>query len=367
MPFKWQINASAVGKLLGFFGKERQHQAIAETWHMNLKRMPRFGVRPSILPSRPTIAQVVEQEIAQTVEYTKLVESGVKRSISQVEAVTHIHKLATQKTSIAVVEAREAQLAVKKAKKICILRQYPTIKAGLKTRIGGFFAVRNKIYWKKSSKSVKLATLEMASAEGWSPQSVAVKITTKAVKRAEVTAVRAVVATRVQTHIVQKATKVINTVRGTRNEATDLELVQQKYPGVVSGNNQAKFLQIPKGTGQYGAFVIGKIDGVDKTTETIYELKHRQSRLFHELRPYEIVQCLLYLKMFQKSRVTLVETYKGAQVYYPMHLQDNVMYHKGEETLQWKTITTGLQLIVDLLNRAEVEEDYRSLLMQKIF
>ena len=55
MPFKWQINASAVSKLMGSFGKEQQLKAIAETWYMNLKRMPRFGVRPSMLKDQTVV------------------------------------------------------------------------------------------------------------------------------------------------------------------------------------------------------------------------------------------------------------------------------------------------------------------------
>ena len=367
MPFKWQINASAVGKLLGFFGQERQHQAIAETWQMNLKRMPRFGVRPSILPTRPTVAQVVEKEIAKSTEYTTLVESGIKRSISQVHAVDHIHQITIQKTSTAIADAAEAKQAVKKAKNISIIHQYPTIKSGLKTRIGGFFAVRNKIYFKKSRKTAILSTLTIADEAGWKPKVMAVEITKKAQRKAEVTATQAVVAQQIQQHIVKTASKVINTKRGIRREHSDLELVQQKYPGVVSGNNQAKFLQISKGIGQYGAFVIGKIDGLDRTTDIIYELKHRQSRLFNQLRRYEIVQCFLYMKMFNKNRLTLVETYCGTQVYYPMQLRNNIVYHKDQELMNWDTISTGLQNIVELLNKAEVDKKYRSILMEKIF
>jgi len=367
MPFKWQINASAVGKLLGFFGKDRQHQAIAETWHMNLKRMPRFGVRPSVLPTRPTVQQVVETEIATTAEYVTQVESGIKRSISQTQAVDNMHKIATKKASKLAVDAQNAQRAVKKARKIYIVHQYPTIKSGLKTKIGGFFAVKNKIYHKKSTKTAKLSTLAAAAAKGWKPKIMAVEQTKKAEITAKVTATRAAVAQKVQRHIVKTAQKQINTLRGTRKEATDLELVQQKYPGVVGANNQAKFLKISKGIGQFGAFVIGKIDGFDKTTDTIYELKHRQSRLFHELRRYEQVQCLLYLKMFQKSRLMLVETYCGKQVYYPMQLADNQLYHNGQATIHWNTIITGLEDIVKLLNKAETDSEYRSILMQKIF
>jgi len=52
--FNWQINASAVGKLLGYFGPDRAVEALAQTWRMNLKRMPRFGVTPSVQLGRRT-------------------------------------------------------------------------------------------------------------------------------------------------------------------------------------------------------------------------------------------------------------------------------------------------------------------------
>ena len=32
--FNWQINASAVGKIMGFFGPENALKALANTWHI---------------------------------------------------------------------------------------------------------------------------------------------------------------------------------------------------------------------------------------------------------------------------------------------------------------------------------------------
>jgi hypothetical protein len=366
MPFKWQINASAVGKLLGFFGKDRQHQAIAETWQMNLKRMPRFGVRPSVQPTRPTIEQVVQKEIATSKEYTVLVQAGVKRTVKQEQVVHTMQTIAKRKATASAAIAVEADRAVKRSRQ-CLLHTYRNIKAGhRKTRIGGFFAVETKIYEKKSTKTSRLTTLDHAAGNGWKPKALAVEQTQVLVRQADIATKKAVVAEAVCKHIVKTASKQINQQRGIQKEASDLELVQQQYPGVKSGN-QAKFLQVGRGTGRYAAFVIGKIDGFDATTDTIYELKHRQSRLFHELRHYEQVQCLLYLKMFKKTRVTLVESYCGQQVYYPMELQGDALFHNGEETLRWSNILTGLDNITHLLNKAEVDESYRNILMQKIF
>ena len=367
MPFKWQINASAVSKLLGYFGKDRQHQAIAETWHMNLKRMPRFGVQPSVLPSRPTVEAIVKQEIANTVEYKTLVKAGVDRSVHQQQAVANMQVIATNKAVHCMEEANKAERAVKRAKTVCFIRMYPKIASGLrKTRINGFFAVNGKIYHKKSTKCAKLTTASHASSEGWKSPAVAVKATAVAVEKAQIWSKKAAVAQTVQKNIVKLAHKQINTTRGTQSEATDLERVQRKYPSVVSGNNQAKFLHVDKGSGLYAGFVIGKIDGYDDTTGTIYELKHRRSRLFHELRRYEQVQCLLYLVMFKKSRLTLVETHLDKQMYYPMEFYNGILKHNGQEMLKWSTICTGLAEIVSLLNKAEVNEEYRNILLEKI-
>ena len=94
--------------------------------------------------------------------------------------------------------------------------------------------------------------------------------------------------------------KVINTTRGIRRESTDLELVQKRFPSVRAGNDRAYFMHI---TGdKWSAFLIGKIDGL--ADKMIFELKHRQSRLFHEFRTYEQVQCMLY--NFVHSQYTVV-------------------------------------------------------------
>ena len=75
--FKWQINASAVAKMLGYFGKERQQKAIAECWFMNIKRMSRFGTTPSEIPQQKTTEEIVQQELSKPA-YQQLVQNRPK-------------------------------------------------------------------------------------------------------------------------------------------------------------------------------------------------------------------------------------------------------------------------------------------------
>jgi hypothetical protein len=146
--------------------------------------------------------------------------------------------------------------------------------------------------------------------------------------------------------------------------------VQKRYPNVVAGNTQAKFLAV---SGRpYKAFVIGRIDGIDAVNGVIYELKHRQSRLFRQLRGYEQVQCLLYMQMFRVARLTLVETYNGEQLYYPMEMREGQVFYKDVDGVEkkgivWEDVRKALETIVENLNRAEQDEMYRNRLINILF
>ena len=371
MPFKWQINASAVGKLMGHFGRERQVRAIAETWHLNLKRMPRFGVIPSQMPAKPTVEQMVREEIKSNARLSSIVNAGVNRTIEQADAVQRMKRSADEMVGMARQEASAAAVQVKKAKSCQVLKNYSKIQSGVsQTRVGGYFLVNSKTYHKVSRKCAQLSTMEEAGEDGWKKKEEVCKEIAVAQKVAVVAARQVQKSSCVAKHIQKTAVKEMNTTRGIRNEATDLELVQKRYPNVVAGNTQAKFWSV---SGRpYKAFVIGRIDGIDVVNGVIYELKHRQSRLFRQLRGYEQVQCLLYMKMFQVPRLTLVETYKGEQLYYHLKMTEGRMSYTDvdgveKEGLGWKEIQEGLEIIVEQLNRAEIDENYRNQLMAALF
>jgi hypothetical protein len=147
-----------------------------------------------------------------------------------------------------------------------------------------------------------------------------------------------------------------------KKEASDLEILQRTVPNVKAGNDRSYFLNVSRGDGAHGAFVIGRIDGFDHTTDTIYELKSRSSRLFHRVCEYEEIQCLLYAKMLRKEKIVLVGTYRGEQLLYPMR------FHNGKlGNLIWQNIQRQLEQVVQNLNRIEEDENYRQKIINILF
>ena len=54
----------------------------------------------------------------------------------------------------------------------------------------------------------------------------------------------------------------------------------------------------------------GRIDGLDKDTGELIEIKNRINRLFYKLRDYEKVQIFIYMKLLDKQEATLIENFK---------------------------------------------------------
>ena len=119
--FKWQINASAVGKLLGYFGKERQQKAIAECWLMNIKRMPRFGVTPSEIPQQKTTDEIVQQELKKPV-YKQLVKKAVADANDQ-SSVTR--QIVTNVSNTVTSTKRKYEETISEVKKVEELKEMP--------------------------------------------------------------------------------------------------------------------------------------------------------------------------------------------------------------------------------------------------
>ena len=126
------------------------------------------------------------------------------------------------------------------------------------------------------------------------------------------------------------------------------------------------------GGNPYAAFIIGKIDGISE--DCIFELKHRQRRLFGELRDYEQVQCIMYMKMVKLPRLRLVETYQGEQLYYELKLDTNgqCQYRSEGDSnwtsgLHWQSIKSSLDRVVGDLNKAETDHSFREHLKTFLF
>ena len=369
--FKWQINASAVGKLLGFFGKFAQNQAIAENWNMNLKRMPRFGAVPSFVPNAPTTDEVITQEIQKEPVYAAVVSAAVERKVKPEAAIKEIKEKVVADNKRAAVEVIDLEKVVKKIKHCRFIVNFTKKSRGIDTcSQKGYFSVGSKIYYKKSRRTAILSTVEDAREDGWILKKEIVKMEeTIATKRAEVKKTEKIVQ-----NVERLMTKTISTTRGIVRELSDLQKIQIQYPNLLPGNNSAKFMSVKKGNGLYSGFVIGKCDGYDKENRTIFELKHRRNNLFNEVRRYEQVQCLLYLKMHPKfDKLVLVETFQKDQLYYNIKIENEQLFWKKasdnefQPGLRWNIIANGLKSIVSLFNRAETDESYRQTLIDTLY
>jgi len=369
--FKWQINTSAVGKLLGFFGKFAQNKAIAENWNMNLKRMSRFGAVPSFVPNAPTTDEVITQEIQKEPVYAAVVSAAVERKVEPKQAIKEIKAKIVADNKRAAVEVIDLEKVVKKIKHSRFIVNFTKKSRGIDTcSQKGYFSVGSKIYYKKSRRTAILSTVESAREDGWVLKEEIVKMEEKiATKRAEVKKTEKIVQS-----VERFMTKKISTTRGIVRELSDLQKVKIQYPNVIAGNNSAKFMSVKKGNGLYSGFVIGKCDGYDKGNSTIFELKHRRTKLFNEIRRYEQIQCLLYLKMHPKfDKLILVETFKKDQLYYHIKIENEQLFWKKasdnefQPGLRWNIIANGLKSIVSLFNRAETDESYRQTLIDTLY
>ena len=369
--FKWQINASAVGKLLGFFGKFAQNQAVAENWRMNLKRMPRFGAVPSFIPDAPTVDEVITHEIEKEPVYAAVVSAAVERKVEPKQAIKEIKEKVVAENKRAAASVIELEKSVKRIKRGRFIVNFTKKSRGIDTcSQKGYFSVGSKIYYKKSRRTAILSSLEAAKEDGWIQQQEIVKMEQKIVaKKVEVKKTEKIVQ-----NVERIMTKEISTTRGIVHEMTDLQKIQILHPKLVAGNNSAKFMSVKKGNGLYSAFVIGKCDGYDTEARTIFELKHRRSKLFNEIRRYEQVQCLLYLKMHNKyEKLILVETFLKDQIHYNVKIENGQLFWKKSSDehfqpgLRWEVVFNGLKSIVSLFNRAETDENYRQTLIDTLY
>jgi len=368
--FKWQINASAVGKLLGFFGKFAQNKAIAENWNMNVKRMPRFGAVPSFVPNAPTADEVITQEIEKEPVYAAVVSAAVEREVEPEQAIKEIKEKVVVDLKRAATSVLDLEKNIKRIKHYRFIVNFTKKSRGIDTcSQKGYFSVGNKIYYKKSRRTAILSTVEAAKEDGWILKKEIVKMQEKIVaKKTEVKKTEKIIQ-----NVERIMTKKISTTRGIVRELSDLQKVKIQYPNVIAGNNSAKFMSV-KGDGQYNGFIIGKCDGYDEENRTIFELKHRRSKLFNDVRRYEQVQCLLYLKMHPKfDKLILVETFEKDQLYYHIKIENEQLFWKKstddqfEPGLMWNIIANGLKSIVSLFNRAETDESYRQTLLDSLY
>lgn len=392
MPFRWQINASAVAKLIGSFWLKNEHpqmakkhakEELAKTWRLNIKRMPKFGVRPKTTIARElskrqkthTPEDAAKLAIKKSPAFTSLVRDAIEGKTDQRTAATLIEKKATKNAKIAREEATQATIAASKAtemaietkKRACqtnIMRCYRTKRAGVKkTRANAWFFTDDRNIYKMSltGRSAVKRSAKEAAVENWVFPSDIVHLQSKAKyaqKEAEHTRAMASVANAiaVENEDIARSMKsvaitTIQTTRGTESEDRDLQKVQKSAPSVRRGNQKAHFYSILGNP--YGGFVIGYIDGFDTDTQTVIELKHRSRGLFGSLREYERVQCFVYMKMLRVKKAKLIETFQGHQKEYDIVWDEPT----------WRRIEMCIVQVVRDLNQAEFDSDFRNELL----
>ncbi len=396
MPYRWQINASSVAKLVGAFKLKNDPQSkratyrreeLAKTWTNNLKRMPRFGVQPSTTIQKElakrkkshTTTDTVESAIETSAEMKTFVHKAVVGHMDQRDAIKAIVSTANNDVAKAKEEvSKAAEESARAAEKVIThrvniqrvreMRKFNTVRAGVKkTRSSGWFYVerdghQSLYHMSLSGKSSRKGSLESARSDGWVLPNVMKVMEQKVVnatsafestkveqaRKIEVAVNKAVVAKNIR----KVATQTIQTTRGVQSEDRDLAKVQKKAPNVREGNRKAYFYSI---FGRpYGAFVIGYIDGFDPTSGTVIELKHRSRGLFKELREYERIQCFVYMKMLKVKRAKLVETYQSEQREYVIEWDDDT----------WRRIEEGIVQVVHDLNAAETDVGFRNELIE---
>ena len=388
MPFRWQINASSVAKLIGWFrlkhepsGAAQRHrqEALAKTWLLNIKRMPKFQVRPSTtlqqeLAKRQktrTTEEAVQQAITPQMKlYVKKAidgEASQNKVVHDIEAAAKRHALekaqqSQQAHSKSIKDVQVVRNKVSELSSVITMKKYPKVSSGVsKTRVGGYFYTMKsnelKVYKKISAKKAVLTSLDQARNDRWKMPSEIQDMkldVERAEKRARVSRQEAASAKTAATEtreIAQNIRKVvtqeIQTTRGRLREDTDLKQVQRKAPSVRKGNKKAYFENF-RGS-PYGAFVIGYIDGFDTQTKTVIELKHRTRGLFRELRLYEKVQCFVYMKMCRCRKAKLIETFGDDQLEYDIEWDQAF----------WQNIVDGIHKTVQELNRIEQDATYR--------
>jgi hypothetical protein len=305
--------------------------------------------------------------------YKQMVEKAIVSNREQRQVVQEMKDVAANEVVQAKRKYEETRSKAKAVKNLKELPKYITRKSGTKrAAIGSFFMSNGKVYHKVTRRSTKISSMAIAKEHGYRPAAEIKEATKTVTKELASKKYEVETAETVKAEVVKQATKAINTTRGIRKESTDLQMVQKRFPMCQAGNDQAYFMHVSGK--KWPGFVIGRVDGIIPGT-MIFELKHRQARLFNELRRYEQVQCMLYMKMAKINRCILVETYEGAQIFYEMYINPGsgrLTYRKeGSESFQesfyWSDIIDGLKDVVGKLNNAEENPKAREILKSKLY
>lgn len=104
-------------------------------------------------------------------------------------------------------------------------------------------------------------------------------------------------------------TEKTNTALGTKTEEKIKKTYNQKNSKNATSDNRFYKMGL-RDSDTYSWTLGGRIDGLDKDTGELIEIKNRINRLFYKLRDYEKVQIFIYMKLLDKQEATLIENFK---------------------------------------------------------
>jgi hypothetical protein len=108
--------------------------------------------------------------------------------------------------------------------------------------------------------------------------------------------------------------------RGSLRETTTIDVLSQT--SVIGERNTKLFAK--KIPGMEHIEITGRVDGIDIANQTIIEIKNRMNRLFECVRPYEEIQCRVYMWLTGLPKVKLVEDFRGELREYMIEKDDIV-------------------------------------------
>ena len=106
--------------------------------------------------------------------------------------------------------------------------------------------------------------------------------------------------------ITKSITNLTNTKFGIKNEFDVLKIYELKTSSNILKDNIYRKRKVYENE-NFSISIGGKIDGINKSSGTIIEIKNRIHKLFYELRNYEKVQLMCYIYLFGLEKGHLVE------------------------------------------------------------
>lgn len=149
--------------------------------------------------------------------------------------------------------------------------------------------------------------------------------------------------------IEKKIQSKVNTNRGTRDE--DLAIKQTKRK-IINSNSKTYYCSVK--TKDIIFLIGGKVDGWEKDTNIIEEVKNRQNRLFYKIPEYEYVQIQIYLRMTKADLCRHTERYNDTLKTTPVELDTEFWNNKvipGLEDFakEFITIYNSPELLIDYI------------------